>query len=53
MTPQEAKAKMRRIVEANTTYTQIHQQADPTPKVNKKTLIDDLDDFIDRLIREK
>lgn len=53
MNLETAKAKLKRIVEANTTYTQIHQMADPTPHINKDTLIEDLEMFIEQLLRSK
>ena len=52
MTTQEAKAKVKRIVESNTTYTQIHQLADPKAEVNVKTLIEDLEDFVEKIMRK-
>ncbi len=49
----EAKAKIRRIVESNTTYSQSHQLADPEPKINKEALIEDLQFFVEKLLSGK
>ena len=53
MTTQEVVAQVKRIVDSNTTYTEIHQQADPVAKVNVKNLKDDLEFFVEKLLSQR